>query len=160
MVLQIRRLAAPIWILVCLSVSQQQTFRQEIKNFLNYIPEKFFLNIQNPGGEGKKEKNDSRPCLLHKVQTPRSSTRLQIWQLRFISVTLFQLPSCSPASVTLQPAPGDTGKVSIIFITAWSRALVWILVPYVMQRLMFVDLLVVILSINNILYFYRHCIPH
>jgi len=25
---------------------------------------------------------------------------------------MLQLPRCSPASVTLQPAPGDTGKVS------------------------------------------------
>lgn len=29
----------------------------------------------------------------------------------------FQLPQCSPASVTLQPAPGDTGKVSSKYAT-------------------------------------------
>ena len=40
---------------------------------------------------------------------------------------LLQLPACSPASVTLQPAPGDTGKVGILkTVTAASGlALCW-----------------------------------
>jgi beta-arrestin len=49
-----------------------------------------------------------------KEQQPKPLTRLQERLIKKLGPNaypfFFELPSCSPASVTLQPAPGDTGK--------------------------------------------------